>query len=149
MRSLITRTVTVPQATLEELLSESGLEHREETFSSKRFPVTGDDVGTWGVCYFFWPAEMVPSKVYGLIKEEDPENPWQPARLAHQLRHHSLFPDDTKDFFGTAVLGSHFEYGSCHACPVFVRWNEGGLDLGFFDTPFDTATCFLAVRRIK
>jgi len=119
--------------------------------TEERFPIVGEGINEYEFCYFQFIHRPVSSEtVLGLIKKEDLENPWEPAKIEHLIAFSKQFSREPGRKYYLIALGSIGQsfnlnivtqvFTSMHTCKLLFVTLDGLWDNENF--------YFLAVRKI-
>lgn len=115
--------------------------------TAESFPIAGGDIGDFEGRYFHLGRNISSWDTIRLIRAEDPNNPWETARLPHILAVGAKFPEEPRQF-KIAALGSG--EGGYRTVPCLGRVRSGrALELLGSVGNWPPSFRFLAVRRIS
>lgn len=117
--------------------------------------IVGKGVQYFEFKYYYLDSRAEEDQVFMKIRDIDPENPWQPAKMEHGLTFARFYPDEQLDQ-DIVIIGSALDVEAGHRHIGFldilsgsnrlllkVRWCDGH---GF---RFRTGTRFLIVRKFN
>jgi hypothetical protein len=134
---------------LEQMIVAGNYDWKNDELTAKRFPIVGEGVVEYEFRYFHFNRNVSSETAVDLIKKEDSENPWEPAKTEHLLAFGEKFPEEQRKF-PIVALGSVGEVRGIRCVPVL---NEGGsgrdLYLDWWGGVWDGRCRFLAVRKVS
>ncbi len=117
----------------------------------ERFPIKGEGKVEFETEEFFFNYNISSKHAVQLIRDEDPQNPWEPAQTEHAFAYGAQHPEQQSKY-PIICLGSVANVGPR---PFVIRLYRGGADpfLFLYANDWDggwVALCrFLAVRRSR
>ncbi len=143
--------ITIPvdyNKSLEQMIASGNYDWKNSDLTASRFPVIGEGIVEYEFKYVH-PNQAVSSETaVDLIKKEDSENPWEPAKVEHLLAFGAAFPDEQRKF-PIVGLGSVGEVGDDRRVPCLYRYDSRRvLYLYWWDYDWYSGYRFLAVRKV-
>jgi hypothetical protein len=122
---------------------------KNDKLTAKRFPIVGEGVVEYEFRYFHFNRNVSSETAVDLIKKEDSENPWEPAKTEHLLTYGENFPEEQRKF-PIVALGSVGRVGSNRRVPYLCGdGSERSLGLNWWDDGWGDFYRFLAVRKVS
>lgn len=134
----------------EEMIASGKYDRVNKDLTVKRFPIVGEGIVEYQFRYFHFKRRHISSKTaVELIKKEDCENPWEPAKIEHSLVYGENFPEEQYKF-PIVALGSVGEVDD-DPCVSYLGEDGSGrnLNLARCGGGFDGRCRFLAVRKVS
>lgn len=143
-------TITVDYGlTLEQMIAAAHYDWKNSDITTKRFPITGSGTVTLEARLFHFNRLISSEEVVKLILSADQTNPWQAAKIEHELAYGATYPEEQRQFLIVA-LGSSCRLGGNRYVPCLGRRGAGrNLGLNYWDVDWSAACRFLAVRPLS
>lgn len=134
---------------LEQMIANGRYDWKNDELTAKRFPIVGEGIVEYEFRYIHPNRKVSSENAVYLIKKEDSENPWEPAKTEHLLAYGEAFPEEQRKF-PIVALGSVGEVrGDRHVPCLDKGGSERGLNLGWWGGGWNDDCRFLAVRRVS
>ncbi len=95
---------------LEQMIANGRYDWKNSDITAKHSPIVGEGVVEYEFRYFHFNRNVSSETAIDLIKKEDSENPWEPAKTEHLLAFGENFPDEQRKY-PIVALGSVGEVG--------------------------------------
>lgn len=134
---------------LEQMIVAGNYDWKNDELTAKRFPIFGEGVVEYEFRYFHFNRNVSSETAVDLIKKEDSENPWEPAKTEHLLAYGENFLEEQRKF-AIVALGSVGKVNSSRSVPYL--YEDGPmryLDLDSWGINWNANFRFLAVRKVS
>jgi hypothetical protein len=133
---------------LEQMIVAGNYDWKNDDLTAQRFPIVGEGVVEYEFRYFHFNRNVSSETAVDLIKKEDSENPWEPAKIEHLLTYGENIPEEQRKF-SIVALGSVGEvYGLLLVPCLYKVGSMHHLSLGRWVGDWHGRYRFLVVRKV-
>lgn len=142
---------SIPGLSFARRLKSGGYTWENPQITRKEFPLTFDEGSVFEHVVFDFKRDIDLVDANHLISIEDPENPWEPARIDNILSFGAIEVHKRLRFqYKIMATGSVSINGKFKRCVVIVRGGDSRyLDLGSVGKNPISGSLFLAVRKVR
>lgn len=134
---------------LEQMIAAVNYDWKNDELTAKRFPIVGEGVVEYEFRYFHFNRNVSSETAVDLIKREDVENPWYPAKLEHLLAFGENFPEEQRKFPIVALGSVGLVLGDRNVPCLHLDGSERSLYLLWWDGDWLGLYRFLAFRKVS
>jgi hypothetical protein len=133
---------------LEDMIAAGKYDWVNPNITPKSFPITTTGIVQFEPKIFHFDRYISSEDAVAAIKTDDPQNPWEPAKIEGLLAYGEKHPEEQRRY-PIIGLGSVAEIDGGRGVPCLYGNDAGrGLDFGWFGLDWGDDCRFLAVREL-
>ncbi len=135
--------------TLEQLIAAGKFDWLNNDINSDQFPVKGEGKAEYETKLFQFDGNISSENAVIKIKEFDPANPWEPAKIEHLLAFGSKYPDEQRKhpILALGSVGNPTFFGKRNVPYLYRRVTGRSLHLDWWSNEWHPFYQFLAIRK--
>lgn len=135
--------------TLEQMIAAGKFDWLNNDINSDQFPVQGEGNEEYETKLFNFDDNISSENAVRRIKEADPANPWESAKIEHLLAFGTKYPEEQRKYpiLALGSVGSPSFFGKRNVPYLYRRVTGRSLHLDWWNNEWHPIYRFLAVRK--